>query len=68
MNIEIGKSMHVEVPQTELAVLLALLYFLLITITIAAFMKKAKTIDIITIIIMALGLVVLGYLWFTSPM
>ena len=47
---------------------LALLYFLLIMITILAFVNKAKIIGIITIIIMALGMTVLGYLWFTSPM
>ena len=47
---------------------LVLLYFLLITITIFAFKNKAKIIGIITMIIMALGMVVLSCLWFTSPM
>lgn len=47
---------------------LVLLYFLLFTITIFAFKNKAKIIGIITMIIMALGMVVLSCLWFTSPM
>lgn len=47
---------------------LALLYLLLIAITVLAFMKRAKTIGIIAMAIMVLGIVVLGYLWFTSPM
>ena len=46
---------------------LALLYCLLISITFLAFIDKAKTIGIITII-MAMGMAVLGYLWFTSSM
>ena len=45
-----------------------LLYCLLISITFLAFINKAKTIGIITIIIMAMGMAVLGYLWFTSSM
>ena len=47
---------------------LALLYCLLISIAFLAFINKAKTIGIITIIIMAMGMAVLGYLWFTSSM
>jgi len=47
---------------------LALLYFLLIIITILAFMKKAKTVGMITTAVMTLGIIILGYLWFASPM
>ena len=47
---------------------LALLYFLLIVIVIFSFKKNAKTIGIITLIIMVLGAAGLGYLWLTSPM
>ena len=57
-----------EVLQMGFTAWLALLYFLLITITVLAFMKSAKTIGIIAMTIMVLGIVVLGYLWFTSPM
>jgi len=58
----------VEALQMGFTAWLVLLYFLLITITIFAFKNKAKIISIITMIIMALGMVVLSCLWFTSPM
>ena len=47
---------------------MTLLYLLLIAGTIIAFIRKKKIIGIILIMIMAVGIVVLGYLWFTSPM
>lgn len=47
---------------------MALLYLLLITGTVFAFIRKKKVIGIILIMVMAVGIVILGYLWFTSPM
>ena len=47
---------------------MALLYLAMIGCTIFAFMKKRKAIGIILITVMAVGIIVLGYLWFTSPM
>ena len=43
-------------------------YVLLIMITAIAFAMKKKGIGIATTAIMILGIVVLGYLWITSPM
>ena len=50
------------------AVWLAIVYVLLIIITVISFAKKKKVAGIITTAIMVLGIVVLGYLWITSPM
>ena len=47
---------------------LAIVYVLLISITVILFAKKKIVSGIITTAIMVLGLVVLGYLWITSPM
>lgn len=47
---------------------LAIAYVLLIIITAIAFAKKKKAAGIITTAIMILGLMVLGFLWITSPM
>ena len=47
---------------------LAIVYVLLIIITAIAFVSKKKVAGIITTAIMVLGIVALGYLWFTSPM
>ena len=47
---------------------LAIVYMLLIIITAIAFAKKKKAAGIITTATMVLGIVVLGYLWITSPM
>ena len=43
-------------------------YELLLMFTIVAFVKKTKGVGIALIAIMVLGIVVLGYLWMTSPM
>ena len=51
-----------------ITVWLILLYFLLIMISVFAFVKKAKIIAIVAIAMMILGIAVSGYLWFTSPM
>ena len=51
-----------------ITVWLILLYFLLIMISVFAFVKNAKIIAIVAIVMMAMGITVLGYLWFTSPM
>ena len=45
-----------------------IIYFVLIGLTVFAFMKKKWAIGIILSVIMVAGAVVLGYLWFTSPM
>ena len=68
METDTDKLEFVEVLQMGFTGWLALLYCLLISITFLAFKNKAKTIGIITIIIMAMGMAVLGYLWFTSSM
>ena len=47
---------------------MALLYLVLIAGTIFAFMRKRKIIGIILITVMTVGIVILGYLWFISPM
>ena len=47
---------------------LLIAYVLLIIITAIAFAMKKKVIGIATTAIMILGIVVLGYLWITSPM
>ena len=47
---------------------LAIVYVLLIIITAIAFAKKKKVIGVIGTLIMVVGIVVLGYLWITSPM
>ena len=51
-----------------ITVWLILLYFLLIMISVFAFVKKAKIIAIVAIAMMILGIVISAYLWFTSPM
>ena len=67
METDTDKLEFVEVLQMGFTGWLTLLYCLLISITFLAFINKAKTIGIITII-MAMGMAVLGYLWFTSSM
>ena len=47
---------------------MALLYLVLIAGTIFEIIKKRKIIGIILITVMTVGIVILGYLWFTSPM
>ena len=58
----------VEVLQMGFTAWLAIVYMLLIIITAIAFVRKKKVAGFITTAIMVLGIVVLGYLWFTSPM
>ena len=57
-----------EVLQMGFTAWLAIVYVLLIIITAIAFVRKKKVVGIITTAIMVLGIVVLGYLWFTSSM
>ena len=47
---------------------LALLYMVLIALTVFAFVKKKTVLGIVLIVLMVLGIVALGVLWFTSPM
>lgn len=47
---------------------LALLYMVLIALTVCAFVKKKIVIGIILSVLMLAGIVALGILWFTSPM
>ena len=47
---------------------LLLVYLALFMIDIAALRKKKWILFIPTTVIMVLGIVILGYLWFTSPM
>jgi len=47
---------------------LIILYILLIGLTVFAFAKKKRAAGIIMIAVMVTGAVILGYLWFTSPM
>ena len=65
---EIGKSEFEKVLQMVFTAWLAIVYVLLIIITAIAFVRKKKVAGIITTAIMVLGIVVLGYLWFTSSM
>ena len=62
------KSGFEEVLQMGFTAWLAIVYVLLIIITAIAFVRKKKVAGIITTAIMVLGIVVLGYLWFTSSM
>ena len=65
---EFDKSVFEEVLQVGFTAWLAIVYVLLIIITAIAFVRKKKVAGIITTAIMVLGIVVLGYLWFTSSM
>ena len=47
---------------------LALLYMVLIALTVCAFVKKKIVIGIILSVLMLAGIVALEILWFTSPM
>lgn len=47
---------------------LALLYMVLIALTVCAFVKKKIVIGIILSVLMLAGIMALGILWFTSPM
>ena len=47
---------------------LALIYMVLIALTVFAFVKKKTVLGIVLIVLMVLGIVALGVLWFTSPM
>ena len=47
---------------------LALLYMVLIALTVFAFVKKKIVIGIVLSVLMLVGIVALGILWFTSPM
>lgn len=47
---------------------LMILYIVLIVLTVLSFVKKKKAIGVFLSLIMVLGIVVLGYLWVTSPM
>lgn len=47
---------------------LALLYMVLIALTVCAFVKKKIVIGIILSVLVLAGIVALGILWFTSPM
>ena len=51
-----------------ITVFLALLYMVLIALTVCAFVKKKIVIGIILSVLMLAGIVALGILWFTSPM
>ena len=47
---------------------LLLIYVILALFAGIAFMKKKRAVGIAVVCIMALGIIVLGYLWVTSPM
>ena len=51
-----------------ITVFLALLYMVLIALTVCAFVKKKIVIGIILSVLVLAGIVALGILWFTSPM
>ena len=47
---------------------LAIIYIVLIALTVLSFIKKKKAIGAIFLAIMVMGIIALGYLWITSPM
>ena len=47
---------------------LALAYLILLIFTIVAFLRKKNKIGYALIVVMIIGIIVLGYLWITSPM
>ena len=68
MVIQEDKFQFEEMLQMGFTAWLAMVYVLLIIITAIAFVRKKKVAEIITTAIMVLGIVALGYLWFTSSM
>jgi hypothetical protein len=51
-----------------LTTLIAAAYVVLIGLTVFAFVKKKWAIGIILSALMVIGTVILGFMWFTSPM
>jgi hypothetical protein len=48
--------------------LLALIFMVLIGLTVFAFIKKKIVIGIVLSVICVIGIIALGWLWFNSPM
>ena len=47
---------------------LLIVYLVLALLTGVSFARKKKAIGIAILVLMALGIIVLGYMWFISPM
>ena len=47
---------------------LLIVYIVLALLVGISFARKKKTVGVTILVLMALGIIVLGYMWFTSPM